>query len=485
MRAQHYFASELLIGLIVLGLGCGGALKTGTAKKPANNKPADDGTCPSARSLCGTGVFAICVDLQDDPDHCGTCDRACTSGIACQAGVCQQTVCTGAISFSGQPGTSTPDASGQPTTSVSDAVPGGSLAFDLFADVNGDGRLDLVDSHVGLGGLHANTFRVSLGQPGGGFATPDTYHSAFDIRDISAMDVNADGMDDLLVFSTVDLTVPPSRVEVWLGHTDGHLTLSSATDVSGMAFLTAVGDISGDGWPDLVMASTYSQEEISVYLSDNTGALHLSKTYATGLTFAIYIRDWNGDGSPDLVVLSSSVVILYNRGNGTFEQPVDCGVSITSLGNGFVVADFNRDGRMDLAAGAIGASNASIGVILGLGECAFAPISYYDIGGSTPPMLRAVDMNGDGQLDLIGISDVVSLGQNGLANGPGEYLLTVLLGNGDGTFHVQDTAISLGADTIDTIGLGVAVGEATGDQRPDVIVTSGDGRVTTLENTCQ
>ncbi|HEX7508185.1 MAG TPA: hypothetical protein VF550_15520, partial [Polyangia bacterium] len=80
MRAQHDFGTELLIGLIVFGLGCGGTLETGTAKKPANNKPAADGTCPTGRSLCGTGRFAICVDLQNDPGHCGACDRACSPG---------------------------------------------------------------------------------------------------------------------------------------------------------------------------------------------------------------------------------------------------------------------------------------------------------------------------------------------------------------------------------------------------------------------
>ena len=465
MRVQHHFGSELLIGLIVLGLGCGGTLKTGTAKKPVNNKPADDGTCPSERSPCGTGVFALCMDLQRDPNHCGSCDQACSPGVACQAGVCQQTVCTGAISFSGQP-----------RTSASDAGSGTGAAFELLADVNGDGRLDLMDWQ---GNENQDTFHVSLRQPGGGFAPPDTYHAAFGIMDISVTDVNSDGVNDLLVFSTAHYQSPPSRVEVWLGHPDGHLTLSSATDVSGMAYLTEVGDISGDGWPDLVTASDYDQERLNVYLSDNTGALHLSKTYNTGLILGISIADYNGDGRPDLAVLSSSLVILYNRGDGTFEQPVDCGISIWGLGARFVSADFNRDGRMDLAVGVLG---AGVGVILGLGECAFTPISYYDVPGDSSGILRAADMNGDGQLDLVSISDVVSLDKNGMATGPGEYLLTVLLGNGDGTFRPQDTSTSLGADTI---GAMLVVGEVTGDQRPDVVVTTGDGQVTMWENTCQ
>ncbi len=89
MRAQHSFTSELVICLMGLVVGCGGTINTGTAKKPVNNKPAADGTCPIGQTLCGVGVFAICVDLQDDPNHCGTCDRACSPGIACQTGICQ------------------------------------------------------------------------------------------------------------------------------------------------------------------------------------------------------------------------------------------------------------------------------------------------------------------------------------------------------------------------------------------------------------
>src|SRR5450631_4517534 len=109
MRAQHDFGNALLIGLVAIGLGCGGTMNTGTAKKPVNNKPAADGTCPSGQTLCGVGRFAICVDLQNDPNHCGTCDRTCSPGIACQASDCQQTVCTSTtVPFSGQPTTSAP-----------------------------------------------------------------------------------------------------------------------------------------------------------------------------------------------------------------------------------------------------------------------------------------------------------------------------------------------------------------------------------------
>ena len=89
-------------------MACGGELDTGTARTVDKHKPGADGSCPEEQTACGVGAFALCVNLQTDPGHCGTCDRACSPGIACQAGACQQAVCTGSTSpFSGQP-TTTP-----------------------------------------------------------------------------------------------------------------------------------------------------------------------------------------------------------------------------------------------------------------------------------------------------------------------------------------------------------------------------------------
>lgn len=496
MRVRHDIYSALLLGLVLLGLGCGGTMNTGTAKKPVNNKPAADGSCPTGQSLCGSAVFAICVDLQSDSSHCGTCDQACSPGIACQAGVCQQTVCTG---------TAVP-LSGQPTISVNGTAPAVPpqayfTAKELLADVNGDGRLDRVEAISNLGVCSAcsnnrSEFLVSLGQPDGTFAPPDTYQASASISELFALDVNSDGMSDLYVVSSTysNGTTAPYHVELWLGQKDGHLQRSNTAGISvegmsGWGFEVAMGDLSGDGWPDLVMeapdANLEASPKISVYLSDSTGALHLSQTFVAwaGRTF---VRDFNGDGSPDLVLTWSTMQILYNRGDGTFEQPLDCALAI---GNGawgendVVLEDFNRDGRTDLATG----RGNSVGVMLGLGGCGFAPISYYDIPGTSVGWLRAADMNGDGILDLVSIGAATGVDPNdpkSMVYITTDNLLAVLLGNRDGTFHLQETVISLGPSWISD----VAIGEVSGDRRPDIVVASAGAsatQISTWENTCQ
>ena len=159
--------------------------------------------------------------------------------------------------------------------------------------------------------------------------------------------------------------------------------------------------------------------------------------------------------------------------------------------------DFNHDGLMDLAFG-----GNPIRVVLRESECGFAPFSSYQVptpasiaqtmgnkvAGGGVPLVRAADMNGDGQLDLVATFDVVYLvpqlpGSTGPVEDPvdGDTFLAVLLGNPDGTFQLQDTVVSLGSTTITDL----AIGETSGDQRPDVVVAGADGQTKTWENTCQ
>jgi FG-GAP-like repeat len=156
---------------------------------------------------------------------------------------------------------------------------------------------------------------------------------------------------------------------------------------------------------------------------------------------------------------------------------VDCGVHLPGYA---AVADFNGDGRMDLA---MGNEGASIGVSLGLGGCAFTPVTFYEVPGRSLPNVMAADMDGDGRLDLVSLSNNYAIDQEtGVVIVPDDFLIATLFGNGDGTFRLEDTGASLG----DIWPLPqVLVGEITGDQRPDLLIPSANGQVTTMVNTCQ
>jgi hypothetical protein len=152
--------------------------------------------------------------------------------------------------------------------------------------------------------------------------------------------------------------------------------------------------------------------------------------YAVGPTpFAVAVGDFNGDGHPDLAVTNSGagagngVSVLLGNGDGTFQPHVDyaAGSRPTSI----VVADFNRDGKLDLAV--TNGSSDTVSILLGNGDGTFQPHVDYATG-LNPQWLVAADFNGDGILDLA----VANYGPN-----YSEGSVSILLGNGDGTFQNQ------------------------------------------------
>jgi hypothetical protein len=491
---QGWFGGRVvtMVSVVVLSLACSGPLDTGaTGMGRTKGKPAADGTCAAGQSICGVAAFARCADLQTDPAHCGACDRTCLPGIACQAGACQQTACANSTSST---------YSGKPNTSGSSY---GAFTGQIFADVNGDAIQDLVEWKVDFQNQRA--FRVSLGQGGGAFGAAETYQLGLAVLDIHVGNDNDDGLDDLFVFTEQDAGLGPVQVEVWLGQRDGHLLRARVNDLPGASLNgldgLAVGDLSGDGWADAVVSSG-DQRNVSVFLSDSTGTLHLTQTLRVGGSGVNVIRvnDWNRDGLPDLIVMNgASLAILYNRGDGSFEQPMACPAFLPTVGGVTpVIEDFNHDGLVDFAF-----NGNPVRVVLRQSECGFSPLSIYDVPvpKSVPqamgdqvarggvPILRAADMNGDGQLDLVLTFDLlygrviypgdpVSSGDEGVA---GDTYLSVLLGKPDGTFQLQDTVISLGPVNITDL----AIGESTGDKRPDIVATSSDGQTRVWENTCQ
>ncbi len=363
----------------------------------------------------------------------------------------------------------------------------------VAADFNGDGKLDLA---MVAGPYHPSfTFLlVYLGNGDGTFQNPVTYSSGGQtgsaVAAITSGDFNGDGIPDLALVNNNcppgDYCSTPGSVAIMLGNGDGtfQAPVSFPTDYSPNSVVAA--DFNGDGHLDLAVANfsaimyAYPADaSIAVLLGNGDGTFQpYVETQEPGAYGPLVAADFNGDGRLDLATLgvvdggySNTIFTLLGNGDGTF-QPYQL-VATGFYARDIAAADVNGDGKMDLvvpnACGNVDACDeynnvpGSVSVVLGNGDGTFQPNVEYPVG--IGPIWGATgDFNGDGRLDIaVGTSD------------PSGDFLSILAGNGDGTFQPQVTPY-LGSYVVNA---GV-VGDFNGDGLPDV---AGSSPVVFLEST--
>jgi len=191
-----------------------------------------------------------------------------------------------------------------------------------------------------------------------------------------------------------------------------------------------MGDLNDDGHIDVVTANELSGD-ISVLLNNGDGRLKTPVAYKVGqLPNFITIEDLNGDTHPDIITTNySSNDISILLGRGDGQFQNQQSYAVGPNPRGLVVGDFNRDGKSDIAVSNSSESSNYISILLGNGDGTFQPQRTHTIDGKMPSSLVKGDFNEDGFMDLTVLNYSLTSGGSVTSS-----FITLLLGRGDGTF---------------------------------------------------
>jgi hypothetical protein len=295
----------------------------------------------------------------------------------------------------------------------------------VAADLDRDGTPDLAIANA-VGGIS-----VMRGLGGGRFAPATEITLGTTLHSLKAVDMNNDGVLDLV-----------TEDDVLLGNGDGSFRSPVVFGTWSDSF-AAVGDMDGDGHPDVVTSNYDADPDaldptspaFMVHLGNGDGTVRALVPQGRGDACRdLAVADLNGDGRLDLAVSNfgvsrrswSGVSVFLGNGDGTFGagRLFTTGSDPVSV----AIADVNGDGKLDLATANFGGDpdfeTNSVSVLLGNGDGTFRRVQDLP-AGDFPGFVAAGDLNGDRAIDLVALSE-------------GSNTLSVYTGNGDGTFGMPD-----------------------------------------------
>jgi len=288
-----------------------------------------------------------------------------------------------------------------------------SLSPPVVGDFNNDRIPDLAVASFSI-------IAVLIGNGDGTFKAPLILNTNVNPSSLAVADFNSDGNLDLMAGGS---GFNSGMVVVLLGNGNGTFQAPRGFATTTTISALTTGDFNGDGRPDLVTASS-NTNNVSVFLGNGDGTFSLLRDIPVGRTpISVAVGDMNGDGFADIVTANSSsgnVSILLGTGRGGFQAAFN--FAVIDSPSSVTLGDFNNDGRLDVAVTLAGANTVSVllnagspftptdGEIDPFAVVRTSPAAYFGVG-TNPTGLVAGDFNGDLLLDLV----TVDRGSNGLS----------------------------------------------------------------------
>lgn len=334
----------------------------------------------------------------------------------------------------------------------------GGLATSLYgirvADMNGDGRLDLIAESLTGAAQNKGGLSVLLGNGDGTFQAPVTYALPPVLEWFVIKDLNGDLKPDVAAICQLK---PGSNatLTVFLNNGSGGLTALAPMQLGGPgmgAFSVAVADFNGDKKADLAVSLSGLGAQILLGKGDGT---FRAGVLLSGPFSALTAAAFRPSGVQDLVAADPTAAapaldVFLGKGDGTFGKPAVYPLAKPALA--LATSLFNADTTMDIAA----TSQGGFSILLNNGDGTFGAAAFTKVSGVDGAMAVA-DFNSDGKQDLV-------LGAANLQNSQVVSAnVSVLLGNGDGTFGAPvNYAVEARPATVSGVDL-------NGDGKPDIV----------------